>query len=85
MSGLRTAFVAAIAVAACTPAFARSSYAATDWKDLVSRVNCKDAKQLPDGQWQINADVSIGGNIKSDPIVPNENADTLQKKCAGTH
>lgn len=85
MTGLRIAFAAALVAAACTPAVARSSYTATDWNDLVSHVNCKDAKQLSDGQWQINADVSIGGNIQSDPIVPTQDNDTLQKRCAKAH
>jgi hypothetical protein len=83
MSGLQTILAAASIVLTTTSAFAaQSSYIASDWNDLVSKVSCKDVKQLPDGQWQISADVSFAGNIKSDPIVPGDDVAALKQRCA---
>ncbi|HTT82791.1 MAG TPA: hypothetical protein VMF67_04875 [Rhizomicrobium sp.] len=82
MSSLRSILVAASVVVASTSAYAaQSSYIASDWNDLVSKVNCKDVKQLPDGQWQIHADVSFAGNIKASPFVPDQHVDALKKRC----
>lgn len=81
----RTVFAALLVAAVVTPASAaRPMYAGSDWSDIISKVNCKDVKQLPDGQWQLSADVSVGGSIKSDPIVSGTNADALKKKCSAS-
>lgn len=83
MINLRMLFAAALVVAAGTPALAaKAMYAGSDWADIIAKVNCRDVKQLPDGQWQLAADVSVGGSIKSDPIVSGANADALKKKCS---
>ena len=79
---LRILFAALLVVAAGTPVFAaKAMYAGTDWSDVIAKVNCKDAKQLADGQWQLSADVSIGGSVRADPVVSGASADALKKRC----